>query len=72
MQGLEAAEVVIDNKIHIFESIFYESNKLSTSTFDKSIVDRNDKSLDDMMIKICDEFIKRVEVMNSDNAVEAN
>ncbi|MCR8645671.1 AAA family ATPase [Paenibacillus sp. N1-5-1-14] len=72
MEGLETAEVVINNKIHIFENIFYESNKLSTSTFDKSIVDRNDKSLDDMMIKICDEFIKRVVVMNSDNTVEEN
>jgi len=70
MQGLETADIVINNKIHIFESIFSESNKLSTSTFDKSIVDRNDKSLDEMMTNICDEFIRRIEVVESDSIVE--
>ncbi|HDR4908369.1 ParA family protein [Bacillus thuringiensis] len=72
MDGLEVAEIVIENKIHIFESIFNESNKLATSSFDKNIVDRNDKSLDDMMIKICDELIHRIEVIESENVVEAN
>ena len=72
MDGLEIADIVINNKIHIFESIFYESNKLATSTFDKNIVDRNDKSLDEMMIKICDELIDRLEVIESENVVEAN
>ncbi|WCT53835.1 ParA family protein [Paenibacillus kyungheensis] len=72
IEGLEVADIVINNKIYIFESRFHESNKLSTSTFDKNIIDRNDKNLDEMMIKICDEFLKRVEVMNNDDTVEAN
>lgn len=72
MEGLETADIVLNNKIHIFENIFIESNKLSTSTFDKTIVDRNDKSLDEMMIKICDEFIDRLEVIESENVVEAS
>ncbi|ETT37530.1 phage ATPase [Paenibacillus sp. FSL R5-192] len=70
MSGLDVADIVIDNRIYIFENVFQESHKLSTSTFDKSIVDRSDKSLDEMMINICDEFIQRIEVMENESAVE--
>ncbi|MGG4498423.1 ParA family protein [Brevibacillus reuszeri] len=72
MVGLADSDIVINNKIHIFESIFNESNKLATAPFEKSIVDREDKTLDDIMTKICDEFIKRIEVMQSETALEAN
>lgn len=70
MEGLDTADIVIKNKIHIFDNIFSESNKLATSPFDKNIVDRNDKSLDDMMTNICDELINRIEVIESEDAVE--
>lgn len=61
MEGLEGSEIVINNKIHIFESIFYESNKLATAPFEKSIVDREDRTLNEIMTNICNELIERVE-----------
>ncbi|MBU5351370.1 AAA family ATPase [Paenibacillus barcinonensis] len=70
MNGLDVANIVIDNRIYIFENVFQESHKLSTSTFDKNIVDRSDRSLDEMMINICNEFIQRIEVMESESTVE--
>lgn len=70
MQALEVSDIVMQNQINIFDSIFNESNKLATSSFEKNIVDRNDKSLDEMMINICKEFIRRIEALNNENVVE--
>lgn len=72
MEGLKDSDIVIDNNIHIFESIFYESNKLATAPFEKSIIDRDDKSLDEMMTQICDELIKRIEEIENESSVEKN
>ncbi|WP_342533297.1 AAA family ATPase [Lysinibacillus sp. FSL K6-0057] len=70
IEGLKDSDIVLENKIHIFESIFYESNKLATAPFEKSIVDRQDKSLDDIMTKICDELIVRIEEMDNETSLE--
>ncbi|OME04669.1 hypothetical protein BSK64_15605 [Paenibacillus odorifer] len=70
MDGMEVSEVVIENNIHVFDSIFYESNKLATAPFEKTIIDREDTNLDEMMTKICDEIIQRIEVIESEDSME--
>jgi len=72
MEGLNDSEIVLENNIHIFESIFYESNKLATAPFEKSIVDREDKNLDDIMTKICDELIERIEEVENETSLATN
>ncbi|MEK4248486.1 ParA family protein [Paenibacillus sp. FSL W7-1287] len=70
IEGLKDSDIVIENKIHIFDSIFWESNKLATAPFEKSIIDRQDKTLDVTMTKICDELIERIEEMNNEASME--
>lgn len=70
IEGLKDSDIVIENKIHIFDSIFWESNKLATAPFEKSIIDRQDKTLDDTMTKICNELIERIEEMNNEASME--
>ncbi|WP_375566663.1 ParA family protein [Bacillus pumilus] len=70
IEGLKDSDIVIENKIHIFDSIFFESNKLATAPFEKSIIDRQDKTLDDTMTKICNELIDRIEGMNNEDSME--
>lgn len=70
IEGMKDSDIVIGNKIHIFDSIFLESNKLATAPFEKSIIDRQDKTLDETMTKICDELIKRIEEMNNEASME--
>lgn len=70
IDGLKDSDIVIENKIHIFDSIFWESNKLATAPFEKSIIDRQDKTLDDTMTKICNELIERIEEMNNEASME--
>lgn len=72
IEGLKDSDIVIENKIHIFDSMFFESNKLATAPFEKSIIDRQDKTLDDTMTKICNELIDRIEVMNNEGSMEKN
>lgn len=72
MDGLEDSNVVLDNNIHIFESKFFESNKLATAPFEKSIIDRDDKTLDEIMTSICDELIQRIEEIESETIMETN
>lgn len=72
MEGLKDSNIVLDNNIHIFDSIFYESNKLATAPFEKSIIDREDKSLDEMMTQICNELIKRMGDIENESSVEKN
>lgn len=70
IEGLKDSDIVLENKIHIFDSIFWESNKLATAPFEKSIIDRQDKTLDDTMTKICDELIDRIEEMENEASME--
>ncbi|WHP40566.1 ParA family protein [Lysinibacillus boronitolerans] len=70
IEGLKDSDIVLENKIHIFKSIFWESNKLATAPFEKSIIDRQDKTLDDTMTKICNELIERIEEMNNEASME--
>lgn len=70
IEGLKDSDIVIENKIHIFESVFGESNKLATAPFEKSIIDRQDKNLDVTMTEICNELIDRIEAMNNENSLE--
>ncbi|MGK4045963.1 ParA family protein [Heyndrickxia oleronia] len=70
MDGLEFTEIVLENNIHIFKSKFNESHKLSTSPFEKTIVDRNDDRLNEIITGICDEIINRIEVLESEIFVE--
>ncbi|MFC5558910.1 ParA family protein [Ureibacillus thermophilus] len=72
MDGLELSDVVIENNIYIFNSIFYESNKLATAPFEKTIIDRVDQNLKEMMFNICDEFINRIEGIENENTMEEN
>ncbi|MGG1881424.1 ParA family protein [Bacillus safensis] len=70
IEGLKDSDIVIENKIHIFKSVFGESNKLATAPFEKSIVDRQDKALDDTINNICNELMDRIEEMNNEDPVE--
>lgn len=58
MDALKESDTVIENNIYIFKNEFKESNKTSTASFDKLIVDREDKKLLSMLHDICLEFIK--------------
>lgn len=70
MDGLEFTDIVLENNIHIFKRKFIESHKLSTSPFEKTIVDRNDDRLNEIITGICDEIINRIEVIESETPVE--
>ncbi|EDW21373.1 ParA family protein [Bacillus pumilus] len=70
IEGLKDSDIVMENKIHIFKSFFGESNKLATAPFEKSIVDRQDKALDDTINNICNELMDRIEEMNNEDPVE--
>ncbi|PRR90120.1 ParA family protein [Bacillus sp. NMCN1] len=70
IEGLKDSDIVMENKIHIFKSVFGESNKLATAPFEKSIVDRQDKALDDTINNICNELMDRIEEMNNEDPVE--
>lgn len=69
LEVLGNTDIVNKNDIYIFQSRFNESNKLSTSEFDKMITDRNDGRLIDMMDRICSELIARLEVLESGGVV---
>ncbi|WP_440603287.1 ParA family protein [Bacillus sp. GB_SG_008] len=70
IEGLEFADIVLENDVHIFNSKFFESHKLSTSPFEKTIVDRNDERLNEMITAICDEIIGRIGVIENEALVE--
>jgi chromosome partitioning protein len=70
IDGLELADVILENNIPIFSSQFVESHKLSTSPFEKTIVDRNDERLNEIITAICNEIIHRIEAIESESLVE--
>lgn len=72
IDALEETDIVLNNKINIFKNKFIESNKLSTSQFDKMLTDRSDVRLDSMIESICIEFIERMEVIKNESTVEEN
>ncbi|AUJ25173.1 ParA family protein [Virgibacillus dokdonensis] len=61
IKALGKSDIVNEKKIYIFKSMFTESNKLSTSEFEKLITDREDKRLGSMLSNLCTEFLYRVE-----------
>ena len=72
IDALSEIEIVKRNNINIFKSQFTESNKLSTSQFDKMLTDRSDMKLDNMINEICTEFLERVEVLRNGIANKEN
>ena len=70
IEGLKQADVIEENSIYIFNEQFVESNKLSTSNFKTMIMDRSDKKLDEMIWEICNEIIRRIEVIESESLVK--
>lgn len=65
--ALLLSEVVKEKGIVVFENTFNESNKLSTSSFEKTIIDRQDTKLSKMMHGICRELIEKIEVYEDDD-----
>ncbi|MBE6064823.1 ParA family protein [Clostridium cochlearium] len=66
IDALSEIKIIKENNINIFNSQFTESNKLSTSQFEKMLTDREDKKLDNMIDNICSEFLDRVEVLKDE------
>lgn len=64
MSALPKADIVRKNELYIFKNQFTESNKISTSNFDKLINDRHDNALTNMLDEICSEFLDRIEELD--------
>ncbi|QSB09088.1 ParA family protein [Lysinibacillus fusiformis] len=70
MDALLISETITQNGIKTLDSSFEESNKLSTSPFEKTIIDRNDSKLNEILTNICKELISETEVDVNEVIVE--
>lgn len=70
MDALLISDIITTNNIKVFDNTFDESNKLSTSPFEKTIIDRNDKKLSGILTDICREIINETEVDGNEVIME--
>ncbi|MFQ6322534.1 ParA family protein [Lactococcus garvieae] len=64
INAMSNVDIVKTNDIYVFTEKFGESNKISTFDLGKLVSDTQDTRLQEMMDKICEEFLSRITFLN--------